>query len=455
VGSEALFDPSAARVHNRGATRPGQAHGGPQLLPHKVHAATGEAMQLLAGWCIDGSGGQVRENVLLTVAAGRIVGLQSVDGTTLPGDDAVDCREATIIPALVDCHVHLFMSGTADAGVRREQLQLAFAQARPMIDMHLRRHLACGIVAVRDGGDYAGHALHFKEHVLPVEDLPIRLKAAGRAWRAPGRYGALIGRPPPRDIALAEAILRQEDRPDHVKIVNSGLNSLTHFAKETPPQFEPGELARAVHAARRLGLRTMVHANGRLAVSGALDARCDSIEHGFFMGLANLEKMAERRVVWVPTVFTMQAYADGHHRGSIESATAQRNVDHQLGQLSLARRLGVPVALGTDCGSLGVDHGEAFAEELKLLLRAGYSVPEAVRCATVNGARLLGLHDLGELRSGMEATFVVVPGPPDALPEALKAPLKVCIGGAFLDSRNKPRLPIHPRWSRERADMRG
>jgi imidazolonepropionase-like amidohydrolase len=116
--------------------------------------------------------------------------------------------------------------------------------------------------------------------------------------------------------------------------------------------------------------------------------------------------------------------------GSRESEVASQNRDHQIGQISLARACGVAIAAGTDAGSPGVHHGSALIEELRLLMEAGFSIQGAVQCATSNGARLLGLErDLGLLRQGMPATFVVVKGDPEGLPESLAEPVQVFVRG--------------------------
>jgi len=87
--------------------------------------------------------------------------------------------------------------------------------------------------------------------------------------------------------------------------------------------------------------------------------------------------------------------------------------------LALARELGVNVALGTDAGSLGVLHGESLVEEMKLYMKAGYTLAETVRCAGENGARLLGLEDFGILAKGKTATFLVARGTPAQLPRKI------------------------------------
>ncbi len=367
--------------------------------------------------------------------------------------NGIDLSHCTLIPALVDSHVHLFMSGTLDPDVRRRQLRQPFREMKSVISEHLRRQFLHGVLAVRDGGDYGGYSLRYRNECMRDHPLVI-VKTPGRAWRAPGRYGSLIGRPPGEDASLGVAVARDlslfeetgpspqgpgtekarpERGPDHVKLVQSGLNSLIRFGRETPPQFSRHDLKAAVDAAVRAGRPTMVHANGRIPVRQALEAGCRSVEHGFFMGRENLERMAGLPVTWVPTAFTMQAYAATLEPGARQSETARKTLDHQLEQMALARRLGVTAAAGTDCGSLGVHHGKALKEEIRMFRTAGYSVEEALQCASGNGARLLDLEDeLGTLVPGMPATFLAVEAAPDDLPDALD-----CLEGVYIRGRKQ------------------
>jgi imidazolonepropionase-like amidohydrolase len=344
----------------------------------------------------------------------------------------MDLAHCTLLPGLVDSHVHLFMSGTLDPDIRQKQLDASFDEMRGVIPGHLKAQLSHGVVALRDGGDYAGHALRFKEGCLPSSGLPIALRSPGKAWHAPGRYGRLIGRPAP-DGDLAGAITGEKARVDHVKIVNSGLNSLTEFGKETRPQFTVEQLRAGVRAARGLGRKTMVHANGKTPVRRAVMAGCDSIEHGFFMGKENLMRMADRGTTWVPTAFTMGAYHDCLGSGTPEGEVARRNLESQLEQMVLAASSGVRVALGTDCGSPGVHHGRAVIEELRMLMSAGYSVEKAIQCATLNGAALIGLdREMGRLVPGMPATLVATRGGPACLPDSLADPEAIAIQGRWV-----------------------
>ncbi|MFO7785787.1 MAG: amidohydrolase family protein [Thermodesulfobacteriota bacterium] len=135
----------------------------------------------------------------------------------------------------------------------------------------------------------------------------------------------------------------------------------------------------------------MVHANGRDPVRDAVKAGCDSVEHGFFMGRENLDRMASCGTAWVPTACTMSACSRIFPPGSDEAAGARRTLDHQVLQIMEARRAGVTIVLGTDSGGPGVLHGRSAAMEIGIFLDAGMTPQEAVRCATWNGAELLGL----------------------------------------------------------------
>ncbi len=91
----------------------------------------------------------------------------------------------------------------------------------------------------------------------------------------------------------------------------------------------------------------------------------------------------------------------------------------QLTQLRLARELGVKTAVGTGAGSVGILHGESMAEEMKLFIKAGYSLAETIRCASENGAGFFGMEKLGALTVGRKATFLITRGTVQQLPRKL------------------------------------
>jgi imidazolonepropionase-like amidohydrolase len=386
---------------------------------------------IAAGWLIDGTGVPTVRNVLIEVSRGVIRSIRKDEpGTRKHAAQIVELLHCSILPGLIDSHVHISMSGTMDPEARKRQLASSFGAARRRIDEHLILQGACGVLGVRDGGDQWGHALRYKSAYATGRNRPVRLETAGKAWHAPGRYGAMIGRSPRKDLGLARSILQTKERGDLIKIVNSGPNSLRFFGRETAPQFSLEELRGAVQAGHSMGLKVMVHANGQVPVGLAVEAGCDSIEHGYFMGKDNLKRMAERGITWVPTLFAMEALSKSHSPGRPEREIAKRTLDHQLELVRAGRAWGVSMAAGTDAGSPGVDHGRAIIEEIRLLLCAGLPLEEAVRCASARGAALLGLEDgTAVVSPGSPATFVAARGGPEDLPQSLRDPEGVFIGG--------------------------
>lgn len=385
----------------------------------------GKKTIIVAGWMIDGSGDPAAANVRICMEKGMFSSIQTdrdgcKKGAADPQAVVREYEGSTVLPLFVDCHVHLTMSGSPDQAARVHQLKRGFEESRAAIEGHLQDHFRNGILAVRDGGDFRGFLLAFRKSVQAEDLPPVIIKAAGSAWHNRGRYGKIIGRTPSPGQSLAEAVAGDLSPIDHVKIINSGLNSLKEFAKPTSAQFRADELQQAVREAEKRGLRTMVHANGEKPVREALAAGCHSIEHGFFMGRENLERMADCRAVWVPTAVTMKAYARLMGKASREGTIALKNLDHQMKQLAAARAAGVTVAVGTDSGSPGVHHGAAVAEEMEIFQMAGYTVEETVRCASLNASDLMGLTAFGQIASGLPACFLVVSGPPGSLPGSLK-----------------------------------
>ena len=385
-----------------------------------------------AGWLIDGSGAAVQKKMQIDVSNGRVQSVCKIAQLLLPSSETdasvLDLSDCTLIPGLMDCHVHLALLPSAPQCPSNDSVP----DVQHRILRHLYEHLAYGILAVRDGGDAAGHVLRSNAH-RAIQNLPINIRAAGTAWHRPGRYGRFIGHPLPADLLLSDVILEQRRDVDHIKIVNSGINSLSVFGKETAPQFQSDEMIAAVRAARQRGFKTMVHANGKAPVKIALDAGCDSIEHGFFMGVDNLQQMAASRTTWVPTAYTMQALKQRKKRCGEPLDVVRKNFDHHIKQLQLARQLGVRIALGTDAGSAGVMHGQALVGEMRVYRDAGFPIEQVVACATSHAASLLGLHAQGRLKPNMQANLIAVRGDPSQLPESLAEIEKIIYKGKIIN----------------------
>ncbi len=391
------------------------------------------------GWLIDGQGGPALPDVNIVLRDSHIA---KVAPAAELSDADIDLSHATVLPILMDAHVHLTLSGTLNPQIRQTQLTPTAQQAQATIDHNLGQHWQYGVAAVRHAGDRHGYVLRCKQQKAMAGGLPMHVAATGWAWHALGRYGGMLGQAPPEGQSLAEAMAHGSDDMDHIKVILSGMNSLNRFGRQTEPQFSSRELNAAVGIAIQRGLPLMVHANGEKAVAMALAAGCDSIEHGYFMGAENLRQLADESVAWVPTAVPMDVLAQNPALTRSQKDVARRTLDHQMALMASAHRMGVHMVLGTDAGSQGVDHGRSVWQELGLMVEAGLPLEQAIRCATFNAARLLGFNDRGALVPGWRADFIAVAGSPETL---LKGPAVIealCITGRWWD-RNGNRLEQH------------
>ncbi len=375
--------------------------------------------QITAGWLIDGSERPPGKDVIIKIKNGiisEIASKESNNKPSLPGQKSYDLSSCTILPCLIDSHVHLAWSGS-DSSYRKNQFNCDFTSAKQIIEDNIERHFSRGVIAVRDAGDKNGHTLKYKNY---HSSSKIHISSPGYGLHKPGRYGSIIGRAIKNRDDIID-VINNTKGIDHIKIINSGINSLTEFRKEMQPQFEISELEFIIQTAKNMNLPVMVHANGETPVREAIAAGCSSIEHGFYMGNDNLKRMAEKNIYWTPTAVTMQALSGHYPAESIESQTTMKILEHQIGQIYSAKKYGVKLTTGTDSGSLGVEHGNSLTDELALLTKAGYSVSEAVQCSTQNASSLLNSRWAGAIVPGKKANIIAFQGTPDMLIEGLNS----------------------------------
>jgi imidazolonepropionase-like amidohydrolase len=201
--------------------------------------------------------------------------------------------------------------------------------------------------------------------------------------------------------------------------------------------------------ARRKNARIIVRANGQQAVQDALQAGCDGIEQGYHMGPGNLQTMAQKKVLWIPSLLRAKNSLDSsRHNGSIACRfsfqyTAPGKVKPgaakhwkatllgQLEQLRQAKKMGIETAVGTGAGSEGLLHGESVVEELKLFVKAGHGVEEALQCAIQTSSAFFKMKAIGPLTKGQKATFLVTRGTAKQLPRKLSYLEAIYINGSL------------------------
>lgn len=376
---------------------------------------------IMAGNLIDGSGSAGRRNIFLAVRNTVITAIgvaadlpRAAEGTI---DDFSHC---TIVPALVDCSVTLSRSPSMDPEMRLS----TEANMAAMVEQHVRYCHVHGVLGVADGDDTTGLLARHGGEMAHGGLIDIR--TAGRLCRS--REDC------PADTAAGG---------DFLKAACSGNIE----DEDTPlPRLSQEELRGILR--QRGGKKAVVVANGPRQVAEALASGCDAIEQGYGMGEENLREMAKKGVLWIPSVLRARNALDGASSGGdvscrfslryvapgkqVPGAEAfwKKTLAEQLVQLELARKLGVATAVGTGAGSAGLLHGESVVEEMKLFIKAGYSLEETIRCASENGARFFGMDGLGALAPGRQATFLISRGTAKQLPRKLSYLEGIYVDGA-------------------------
>jgi len=383
---------------------------------------------ILAGNFIDGSGADRRRKIFLEVKDTLVTAIGSA--VDLPGSDGAaidDFSYCTVVPALIDCSVSLTQSPAADRRSDSIDNKAGMAKKAAMLERHMHYCHIHGVLGAAASDDLED----LQEH-----DLQVRAPENIIAIRTSGRLCRNIKDCPAAGPAGS----------DFLKVDYSG-----NIEEEKPP--DPGfnyEDLRLILQLRG-GKKAVVVANGRQEVAEALEAGCDAIEQGYAMGEDNLRKMAARNVLWIPSVlrarnrlddagssgdvccrFSTRYIAPGKPVPGAETFW-KKMLAEQLSQLRLARKLGVTTAVGTGAGSIGILHGESMVEEMKLFIKAGYSLEETIQCASENGAKFFGMEKLGTLGVGRPATFLICRGMAQQLPRKLSY-----LEGIYVDGSPSP-----------------
>ncbi|WP_042664382.1 amidohydrolase family protein, partial [Haloferax sp. ATB1] len=179
--------------------------------------------------------------------------------------------------------------------------------------------------------------------------------------------------------------------------------------------FTEAEIRALVEAASAKGVPTAAHAHGEEGIKNATRAGISSVEHGMFMDEEAADLMVDHGTYWVPTASAVREIVEAGVEAGIPPeavAKAEDAAERFEGAWEHALDAGVKIAMGTDAGTPFNDHGENALREMELLVEYGLSPTEALEAATVGGADLLGLDDVGKVAEGYVADLVVLDADP-------------------------------------------
>jgi imidazolonepropionase-like amidohydrolase len=368
----------------------------------------------------DGTGAGVREAAAVLVAGGRVERVGAASDAVPDGARVIDVDGRTLMPGLVDAHVHLKSQGIApDPGA---EPALA-GTPKHFVAAGLRELLRMGFTTVRDVGSYGDDVVEARQAMRYGAFRGPRVLTCGRIVSATapggrffdGMYREADGRDDVRR-AVREQLRRGAD---FVKVMTTGARSV-ELEDPDPAQLTGEEIAVLVEEAHRMGYRVAAHAEGIAGTELAIEHGIDTIEHGMYLHQRPelLERMARTGQILVPTLscfYGVAGTADPAAPGAPAETwspllveLAEYNLEQADLTLKAARAAGVRIAMGFDWAPLG-----ANAIEIVRMVRHGLTAHEALVAATATAADALGLGShVGTVEPGKLADLVVVDGDP-------------------------------------------
>lgn len=365
----------------------------------------------------------------MTVLDGRLADVAAGDhAAALAAQGWPVERSAFLMPGLVDSHVHLFLDGaTTDAKLRSEHLKQPLEALIATARRSAAQALACGITLVRDGGDRHGINHRLREEARMPGSAMAQVRSVGLGVKRAKRYGAFMAADVGDEGSIRASVSELARSSDEIKLILTGIIDFDAGAVTDEPQFTLEETRSVVETAHAAGRRVMAHCSGAKGLATAAAAGVDSIEHGFFMDRSTLALMRDRDLAWTPT------FCPVHFQWARPSAAGwsdrtvghlRRILDAHAEHLRLAHEMGVRLLVGTDAGSMGVEHGVAMFDEIDRFLEAGLQLTAVLRAATSAPRRHFGdPHPL--LAAGARFEAVQLDASPFAAPQALRFPRRV------------------------------
>jgi len=261
-----------------------------------------------------------------------------------------------------DCHIHMVLDGVYYRDAIDHQKD---SPDEALIRSRLRDYQRRGITYLRDGGDRWGVGL-LASQLAPEYGITYRTPVFPICRR--GHYGSFIGCGFDDLAEYKQLVQRVRSLGGHfIKIMVSGLMDFDHFGVITDTPCEMTLVRDMIAVAHDAGFSVMAHANGDKAVSGALSAGVDSIEHGAYLSRDTICQLAESDAVWVPTAVTI---ANLRGLGRFPDDVLDPLARLHLANVAYAASQGAKIAVGSDAGAYAVYHGQGCEDEAVLLCAA-------------------------------------------------------------------------------------
>lgn len=323
----------------------------------------------------------------------------------------VDTSGGTLMPGLIDCHVHLCLGAEGDPGTAAEKL-LPGQTVMKALD-RAQTTLAGGVTGIRDcgGRDYLEFAV--RDACNAGQQMGPSIRASGKMICMTGGHGNRHGRVADGIDEVIKAVREQiHAGSDLVKIMATG-GVMTPGVNPEDAHYSAEEMAAGIHEAQRFHRRTASHAQGAEGILNAVRGGITSVEHGIFMTEECVREMLDRDTFLVPTLAALDNIVSNKGNGIPDYVIekAERIAEHHVRSIKMFYDAGGKIAMGTDAGTPFNKHG-ANSDELALMVGIGIAPLDALRISTSAAADLVDLPGEGRITEGGFADFLLVDGDP-------------------------------------------
>lgn len=380
---------------------------------------------IYCGQLIDVTESDVKKEMTVVVTGNKISDVVNGYMPSTAGDKIIDLKNKTVMPGLIDCHVHLESEGGPNSFVKEIKSNPADYAFQSVV--FAERTLMAGFTTVRDlGGSGVNISLRnainkglVKGPRVFTAGKPIG-STGGHADPTDGYRDNLMGDPGPKEGVVNSAddckkAVRQryKEGSDLIKIMASG-GVLSLETSGSGPQLTEEELKAIIATAKDYGFKVAAHAHGAESIKRAVLAGVTSIEHGTYMNEEDMELMKKNGTYYVPTIIAGKSVADSARKPNYfpDIITPKAIAIGSTIQNTFAKayKAGVKIAFGTDAGVYA--HGKNWME-FTYMVEAGMPPMEAIRSATVHAADLIGVKEQeGSIEKGKMADVVAVDGDP-------------------------------------------
>jgi imidazolonepropionase-like amidohydrolase len=406
-----------------------------QTVPVAPPLAAAKTVYIHAGALLDQPGQRARGASTIIVRGGKVAEVRDGHVAPLPGAEVLDLRTKTVLPGLIDMHVHFYSSGYPMKS-RLEAPTLDLEDRFAHAAVNARRTLEAGFTTVRDLGGEPRGIRALRDAIARGDLAGPTIVNAGEMISVTAGHGDANGLR--RDYASAEradstALCNGPDEcrratrdqiftgAEVIKFAASGGVG-SNIAGGLEAQMTLDEMKAIVETAHSFGRKATAHAHGKSGIDTALRAGVDSIEHGSFIDDETIRLFKEKGAYLVPTIHAFESVIRQGRAGERPAASAAKaeevaRIVKQSHRRAFAQ--GVKIAFGTDSG---VGPHATNALEFAWMTELGMSPAVAIRTATVDAAVLLGRADrIGKIAPGMDADLIAVEGDPVADVRRLEA----------------------------------